>query len=66
MLELPTITRGLDGAGWCEQCWLSLRAAYQLFHDLEALVVQTLDAGVLTPTQLQEALRMSLADSEGA
>jgi hypothetical protein len=38
----------------------------QLFYELEELVKQALDAGVLTSAQLQDALRMSLADSDGA
>jgi DNA-binding XRE family transcriptional regulator len=41
------------------------RPAYQLFHDLEALVKQALDADVLTSTQLQEALRMSFENVDG-
>jgi DNA-binding XRE family transcriptional regulator len=56
----------LDENGWCEQCWLGLRPAYQLFYELEELVKQALDAGVLTSAQLQDALRMSLADEDGA
>jgi DNA-binding XRE family transcriptional regulator len=55
----------LDENGWCEQCWLGLRPAHQLFYDLEELVKQTLETGVLTAAQLQEALRMSLADEDG-
>jgi len=55
----------LDERGWCEQCWLGLRPAYQLFYELEELVKQTLETGVLTAAQLQEALRMSLADEDG-
>ena len=55
----------LDENGWCERCWLSLRPAYQLFHDLEALVVQVLDAGMLSAAQLQMAARMSLENVDG-
>jgi hypothetical protein len=60
-----TIVARLDENGWCEQCWLGLRPAYQLFHDLEALVKQALDADLLTSTQLQEALRMSFENVDG-
>jgi DNA-binding XRE family transcriptional regulator len=60
-----TIAARLDENGWCEQCWLGLRPAYQLFYELEELVKQTLETGVLTAAQLQEALRMSLADEDG-
>ena len=55
----------LDENGWCEQCWLSRWPAHQLFYELEELVKQTLETGVLTAAQLQEALRMSLADEDG-
>jgi hypothetical protein len=61
--EIPAAR--VDENGWCEQCWLDLGASHQLFHDLEELVKQTLDTGVLTPAQLQEALRMSVEDSAG-
>jgi hypothetical protein len=55
----------LDERGWCEQCWLGLRPAYQLFQDLEEVVKQALDAGVLTSAQLQDALRMSFENVDG-
>jgi DNA-binding XRE family transcriptional regulator len=61
--EIPAAR--LDERGWCEQCWIERGASHQLFHDLEELVKQSLDTGVLTPAQLQEALRMSLANVDG-
>lgn len=60
-----TIAARVDENGWCEQCRLGLWPAYQLFYELEELVKQTLETGVLTAAQLQEALRMSLADEDG-
>ena len=34
-----TVAARVDENGWCEQCWLNLHSAYELFGDLEALVV---------------------------
>jgi hypothetical protein len=59
------IAARLDEDGWCEQCWLNQCRAYQLFHDLEALVEQALNTGVLTSAQLQEAVRMSFENVDG-
>lgn len=39
----------VDENGWCEQCWLALSSCAQVFQDLEEIVMQTLDSGVLTP-----------------
>jgi hypothetical protein len=60
-----TIVARLDENGWCEQCWLNRNSVHQLFHDLEALVAQALETGVLTPAQLQEAVRMSFENVDG-
>ena len=55
----------LDEHGRCEQCHIdAMQTVCGPLTDLEELVRDWLDRG-LTPSQLQEAMEMSLADREG-